>query len=81
VLPDCLVVDIHMPPGGPHGVALANMLQLRKPDQLVIFVTGHPEAAADVRDLWGADSVFAKPVDFDQLATEIKGKVQRAALR
>lgn len=74
---DCLVADIHMPTGVPHGVALANMLRARKPDLAVIFVTAYADMANVTRDMWGGGSVFPKPVDLAQLTTEIHKKLER----
>jgi two-component system cell cycle sensor histidine kinase/response regulator CckA len=37
---DLLVVDINLPVGTPHGIALARMVRHHRPDMPVIFVTG-----------------------------------------
>jgi CheY-like chemotaxis protein len=78
---DCLVTDIQMPAGVPHGLSLANMLRARTPGQSVLFVTAYPNMAVATQDLWDADSVFAKPVDLDQLVEEIKRRVDSEPAR
>lgn len=59
----CLTVDIQMPAGVSHGLPLAKMLRARTPRLVVVFVTA-------TNELWSAGSVFLKPVDLQQLATE-----------
>jgi CheY-like chemotaxis protein len=73
---DCLVTDIQMPPSVPHGLSLANMLRARTPDQSVVFVTAYQHMASATRELWGTDSVLSKPVDLNQLAQEIKRRIE-----
>lgn len=71
----CLIADIQMPAGVPHGLALAKMLRARAPHLVVMFVTAYAELAAATNELWGAGSVFLKPVDLQQLATELRRRL------
>jgi DNA-binding NtrC family response regulator len=72
ILFDCLVTDIRMPAGQPHGMALANMLRARHPGLVALFMTGFADIAADAAEVWGAASVFLKPVDVGILVGAIK---------
>ena len=74
---DCLVADINMPAGMPHGVALANMLRQRRHDAVVLFITGFAEMANATAEMWGRNSVFIKPVDLDKLTAEIDLRLSR----
>ena len=42
---DLLLADIQMPPGQPHGLALARMARVRQPELPVIFLTGYEDLA------------------------------------
>jgi DNA-binding NtrC family response regulator len=78
LVPDCLVVDIGMPAGTPHGLSLANMLRLKNPNLLLMFVTGHPQAAEVVQDVPGPCAIFIKPVDFTALIGAIRDHLPAA---
>lgn len=71
----CLIADIQMPAGVPHGLALAKMLRARAPRLIVIFVTAYPELATATNELWDSGSVFLKPVDLQHLATEVQRRL------
>ncbi len=75
---DCLVTDIHMPSGVPHGISLANMLSARNPKLVVIFVTAYEDIAEAVRGTWGPEAVFSKPVDLGALTAAIESRVRAA---
>src|ERR1043165_3729492 len=57
---DLAVIDIVIPPGHPHGYALAAMASLRRKDLPVVFVTGSPEFMRP--DLAGDPPAVPKPV-------------------
>jgi DNA-binding NtrC family response regulator len=66
---DLLLTDIVMPPGKPHGLALARMARIQRPGAPVMFITGYYDVAAQEGDLPG--KVFEKPVDIDALLAAI----------
>ena len=71
----CLITDVQMPAGAPHGLALANMLRARRPNLVVLFVTAYPELATATQEAWEADAVFLKPVDLEALTATVKEKL------
>jgi DNA-binding NtrC family response regulator len=73
--PDCLVVDIEMPAGTPHGLALANMLRMKDPKLLLVFVTGHAQALDATRDMPEPAATFLKPVDFRAVIQTIRSRL------
>jgi DNA-binding NtrC family response regulator len=66
---DCVVSDIWLPTGTPHGVSLASMVNIRFPGVLRIFVTGDPDAKNYVTPSEG--TVFTKPVDLAAVTEKI----------
>ncbi|MDB5410023.1 MAG: hybrid sensor histidine kinase/response regulator [Rhodospirillales bacterium] len=66
---DLLLTDIVMPPGKPHGLALARMARIRQPGAPVMFMTGYHDVVAQGGDFPG--KVFQKPVDIDVLLEAI----------
>jgi DNA-binding response OmpR family regulator len=70
---DLAVVDIMMPPGHPHGVALAAMVRLRRIGCPVILVTG----ARDEVQRYVTDelAIVDKPVDLEALHVAIKAQL------
>jgi CheY-like chemotaxis protein len=65
-----LLIDIGMPAGTPHGIAIAKMSQLRQSQLKVVYMTGgDSEQIAQHTD--GAP-VLQKPFTADQLATTLK---------
>jgi DNA-binding NtrC family response regulator len=70
---DCLVSDIWLPTGTPHGVALANMVTMRFPRVVRVFVSGDPKA----RDHVGTASIFTKPVDFAALVEALREQLKK----
>jgi DNA-binding NtrC family response regulator len=65
---DFAVIDMVMPQGHIHGLALARLARLRHPGLPIAFITGNPEVA-QAEGIGGA--VFVKPVDLQQLTNEI----------
>ncbi len=75
LVPDCLVVDIGMPAGTPHGLALANMLRAKNPKLLLVFVTGNPQALEALRGMPEPTASFLKPVEFAPLVEAIRSRL------
>jgi CheY-like chemotaxis protein len=64
-----LVLDIVMPKGQPHGVAIGRMARMRNSSIKTIYVTGY----ADLADLRKeAATIFGKPVDLPALEAELR---------
>jgi len=70
-----LLLDIHMPPGNPHGPAFARMAKVRCPKLRIMYVTGYPDLAG-IEELLG--KVLVKPVELNFLADEIKAQLELA---
>jgi DNA-binding NtrC family response regulator len=67
---DLYLLDVTMPVGELHGLALSRMIKTRFHDARIIFVTGDPDlVSASDR---GLGPVFAKPIDFIELLKEIE---------
>ena len=67
-LPDCLLLDLHMP--GLNGFEILEQLAMRRVPVLVITGHDHPGNAERVRNL-GGSGYFLKPVNESQLLTAI----------
>ena len=67
---DLYLLDVKMPAGELHGLALARMIKIRDPNPRIIFATGDPHLVAAVDRQIGP--VFAKPIDFIELLKEIE---------
>lgn len=67
--PGVLVLDIMMPDVG--GLRVLDELAEEHADVPVVVVTGKPEAAEESRKRLGAENVFDKPFDIDDLLTRI----------
>jgi DNA-binding NtrC family response regulator len=63
-----LIVDIVMPTGTPHGVAIAGMVRQRRPHLPVVFLTGHPEYVGYLSD---NEKFLLKPVDEGMLLAAV----------
>jgi CheY-like chemotaxis protein len=61
---DLLIVDIGLPTGTPHGIAVAAMARQRMANLPVLFVTAYPEFAEHVP---AGTKVLLKPVSGDVL--------------
>jgi len=67
---DLMITDIRMPPGTPHGFAMARMARSRRPGLKILYMTGYrdipPSEAADA-----AGKVIRKPVKPEELIAEV----------
>jgi CheY-like chemotaxis protein len=70
---DLAVIDIVMPPGHPHGYALAAMASLKRKNLPVVFVTGSAEFMRP--DLAGDHPLLQKPVDLEALHEAVRARV------
>jgi CheY-like chemotaxis protein len=68
---DCLIVDLLMPKGHPHGLAIAKMGRQKRRDLAVIYMTGHLDLPARIEQ----ENVLLKPVDPDLLIREIHARL------
>ena len=66
---DLLLADIRMPPGMPHGFAMARMAKFRRPELKLLFVTGYRDLAEAESDY--LPSVLYKPIGLDQLTEAV----------
>jgi DNA-binding NtrC family response regulator len=67
---DLYLLDVRMPAGELHGLALARMINVRFRSARIIFMTSDPDlVSAPDR---GLGRVFAKPIDFIELLQEIE---------
>jgi DNA-binding NtrC family response regulator len=66
---DLYLLDVNMPVGELHGLALAHMIKARFRDARIIFATGDPDLVSAPASTLGP--VFAKPIDFTKLLAEI----------
>ena len=67
---DLYVLDVTMPVGELHGLALARMIKTRFSDARIIFVTGNPDLVSGPDNELGP--VVAKPIDFIKLLNEVE---------
>ena len=67
---DLYLLDVTMPVGELHGLALARMIKARLRDPRIIFMTGDPDLVSEPDR--GLGPVFAKPIDFIELLKEIE---------
>jgi CheY-like chemotaxis protein len=72
---DLAVIDIKMPPGNPHGFALARMARLRRPGLRLVFMSGYPEVVE--ADGPPPGSVLLKPVRLDKLREVVNAELLR----
>jgi DNA-binding response OmpR family regulator len=68
--PAAVILDIMMPDVG--GLRVLDELAEEHASVPVIVVTGKPEAAAAARERLGADRVFDKPFDIDELMAQVR---------
>jgi FixJ family two-component response regulator len=68
---DCVIVDLVMPKGHPHGLAIAAMGRQKRRDLAVIYMTGHPDIPARIEQ----EDVLLKPVDPNFLIREIHARL------
>jgi DNA-binding response OmpR family regulator len=68
---DVLVTEIRLPPGQPHGLALAAMAYLRRPALKIMFLTACPELVA--RHVGGEHGTLVrKPVTPGEFVREVR---------
>lgn len=69
---DLLITEIHLPAGTPHGLALAAMMQLRRPLLRVMFVTDTQDLSrlADERS-----SILLRPFPASRLVEAVDGLI------
>src|SRR3984893_14796697 len=67
---DLYLLDVTMPAGELHGLALARMIKTRLGDARIIFVTGNPDLVSGPDNELGP--VVAKPIDFIKLLNEVE---------
>ena len=69
---DLLITEIHLPVGTPHGLALAAMMQLRRPLLRVMFVTDtkDPGRLADEKS-----PILLKPFPVSHLVAAVDGLI------
>jgi CheY-like chemotaxis protein len=72
---DLYVLDVTMPVGELHGLALARMIKTRFSDARIIFVTGNPGLVSALDKKLGP--VFPKPIDFIELLKEVERQVAK----
>ena len=72
---DLYVLDVTMPVGELHGLALARMIKIRFSDARIIFVTGNPGLVSALDKKLGP--VFPKPIDFIELLKEVERQVAK----
>jgi hypothetical protein len=61
-----------MPPQRPHGVSIAKMAMVKRPDLKVAYLTGFPEKLPPREIERGKTVLLAKPVSLDQLLEAIE---------
>ncbi|MGH8909102.1 MAG: response regulator transcription factor [Egibacteraceae bacterium] len=74
--PSAVVLDIMMPDVG--GMRVLDALAEEQARVPVIVVTGKPEAAEEAIDRLGAENVFPKPFDVDELVARIRAVADRS---
>ena len=72
---DLYLLDVAMPVGELHGLALARMIKTRFSDARIIFVTGNPGLVSAPDTKLGP--VFPKPIDFIELLKEVERQVAK----
>jgi DNA-binding response OmpR family regulator len=74
---DLYLLDVTMPVGELHGLALARMIKARLRDPRIIFVTGDPDLVSGPDR--GLGPVLAKPIDFIELLREIERQLAKGS--
>jgi DNA-binding NtrC family response regulator len=74
---DLYLLDVRMPAGELHGLALARMIKTRFPNARIIFATGDPDLVSAPDGALGP--VFAKPIDFIELLKEIERQLAKGS--
>ena len=71
--PDLLLVDVRLPEGQPHGIALARIARYRHPQLPVLYVTAYPDLVEVEGDKLGR--IHQKPIDLDRLVSEVAAEL------
>lgn len=71
---EMLISAVRMPPGQPHGFALARMARIRRPDIKIIYVTAYPELAKD-DSAAELGPVIQKPFAVDELVSQVAAQL------
>ena len=71
---DLAIIDIQMPPGHPHGFALARMARLHRPELPLVLISGHPDLAEADEPPEGS-RVFLKPVRVRELLEIVEAEL------
>jgi DNA-binding response OmpR family regulator len=69
---DLYIFDVHLGAREPHGLFLANMLELKNPKARIIFITAEPSMVR--RPELAGRAAFPKPLDFAALRTAVAGR-------
>jgi two-component system NtrC family sensor kinase len=72
--PDLLLIDVRLPHGQPHGLALGRIIRYRYPQMPVIYVTAYPDLVEEDGDAVG--KVLQKPIDLDTLVSEVVAQIR-----
>jgi CheY-like chemotaxis protein len=72
---DLYLLDVTMPVGELHGLALARMIKTRFSNARIIFVTADPGLVSDLDKKLGP--VFPKTIDFIELLNEIERQLAK----
>src|SRR6185503_1753646 len=73
---DLLIVDIALPAGTPHGIAVAAMARQRMANLSVVFVTAYPEFAEHVPE---GTKVLLKPISGEALLEAVAASLDGTA--
>jgi DNA-binding NtrC family response regulator len=65
----CMVLNVYLPTGTPHGIALAGMVRSRFPGVPTIFISADQDAVQFVNSHDG--KLFFKPADLEAITAEI----------
>jgi DNA-binding response OmpR family regulator len=71
--PDLLLIDVRLPKGEPHGLALGRIARYRYPRMPVMYVTAYPDLVEQEGDAPGR--VLSKPIDLDRLVSEVRAEI------
>jgi CheY-like chemotaxis protein len=69
---DLLLADLLMPPQMPHGLSVAKMAMVKRPNLKVAYLTGFPEKLPQREIERGRTVLLAKPVNLDQLLEAVE---------
>jgi two-component system, cell cycle response regulator CpdR len=77
---DVLLTDLIMRPQKPHGLSIAKMAMIKRPDLKVVYLTGFPEKLPEKEIECGKTVLLAKPVRIDLLLETIERLVLEESL-